>query len=109
MLRLAAFALLGCSFLTVQAHVLRERTLSTPGIELATRPVSRSGRSDSKVPGLGAGTTRALHEASETGSISVAPPSLALGLPRTLVSSQSQLALTEVPPVSGAAPPILRV
>ncbi len=108
MLRLAAFALLGCSFLTVQAHVVRERTLSTPGIELPARPMSGSGPNDSKLPGLGGGTTRALHEASEAPGASLATPSLASALP---VGSTvwTTVAPLELPRPRGLAPPILRI
>ena len=109
MTRIAIFALLGCSFLSVQAHVVRERALSTPGLQLSARPVSRRGPSDSRVPGLGGGTTRALQEASETRGMGRGMPSVAPAPAISLAFLASTVARLDQPPHRGTAPPILRI
>jgi hypothetical protein len=110
MMRLAFFALLGGSFLTVQAHAVRERAVaaSSSCVQLAAQPPSQNGR-DSSMPGLGGGTTRALQEAWDPRWTSPATPSLAPRLPIARSLSQSNVAPAQVPPDSGAAPPILRI
>lgn len=109
MLRLAAFALLGCSFLTVQARVVRERTLGTLGLE-AGHQVNRSGDENPRLPALGGGTTRALHEGSDPRWASTATPCLAPLMPLDPPPLQLSGALVEVlPPIPSAAPPVLRI
>jgi hypothetical protein len=109
MMRLALFALLGCSFLTVQAHAVRERIRANPGsgLQLTAQSLGRSG-CDPRVTGLGGGTTRALQESADP-RWAAATPALAPRLPGHLSSSQAGLAPLDVPPVPGAAPPILRI
>jgi hypothetical protein len=106
MTRLAIFALLGCSFLSVQAHVIRERALgsSSDHAQLA-QSVNQTARSDSSVTGLGGGTTRALQQASDPRWTSTATPELAPH-PPTCLYVHSGVG-PEAPPQSiGTATPI---
>jgi hypothetical protein len=109
MMRVAFFALLGCSFLTVQAHAVRDRMRAAPGIgvRLSSQSMAPAG-GESRVTGLGGGTTRALQEASDPRWVATTP-ALAPRLLEQLASAQPSPAQLEAPPVPGAAPPILRI
>ncbi|HUB09747.1 MAG TPA: hypothetical protein VMB50_22270 [Myxococcales bacterium] len=62
MTRLAIFYLLGCSFLTVQAHVIRERALRRES-QIVAHHTAGSGERPAAT--LGGGTTRAISEAQD--------------------------------------------
>jgi hypothetical protein len=109
-MRLTVFTLLACSFLTVQAHVVRERARAPLGncARLVNAPVERSGQSQSGLPGLGGGTTRALQEASYSRWASTAASA---AVPQVLVAAQAvpQIVAQGPQPAAGDAPPILRI
>jgi hypothetical protein len=108
-MRIPILALLGCSFLTVQARTMQERTRAFAGNahRLVTQPLNPNGQG-SRVAGLGGGTTRALHETSDLLGAGALVAGSALRPPLATIVLRSRIGLRKVPLIE-APPPLLRI
>ncbi len=106
MSRLVILGVLGCSFLSVQAHVMRERAARRESQITASH--SAGGEHHGTVPG--GGTTRAIGGAPETPG---QPAALASAAPQSPVATEcGGIATTGGPPAASAhatGRPILRI